>query len=278
METEYKIVWVDDSPEWVESVQEQIEQHVVSHGLTPIIELLRDGSKLDDKLSEDVSLLIVDYKLKGDNGDLLIQRVREQKVFTEVVLYSYYFEPSTQITPLEGIYFCKREHAIERICSVVDQTLHKLRDLSVIRGMVITAAIDIENLVEDVLELFFKESGGLFRSRIIEKRFLDCGKKVELLNGALKDHLKSCDESDRVFLDPIKRQLVSIQEQVFEKRNVLAHARKTILDGQVILKSVNKKGDQTIDEAWLRETRTSIASHRESLKQLISRLGARVAK
>ena len=48
---------------------------------------------------------------------------------------------------------------------MIDVTLHKLRDASVVRGLVIATAIDLEVKIGDLMVMAFAESGTLFRRR-----------------------------------------------------------------------------------------------------------------
>lgn len=265
----YKIFWVDDSVEWFESVQEQVTRYIEEQGLQPQIQFFKDGSSLSEYVHDDVDLFVLDYKLKGPNGDKLIQQLREAGVFTEVVLYSYDTDPSKVIEPLEGIFFCKRDDAADRIESVVDLTLHKLKDLAVVRGMVIASAIDLENMVNDLLVLLFKDQGDLFRRRIIEKHDLDAAKRIALLNGALKDYLKENNNlKNEIALRECKSVLSLLMNEVINERNILAHAKRTQEGNSVVLRALNKGEPIRFDQAWLATTRGAIAKHRNNLVTL----------
>ena len=107
MSIEYKILWVDDSPDWVRSVKDNITSHLAGKGYEPKIELEESGDRVDTSKLTDIDLIIIDYQLPGDNGDKLIKQVRDKECLTQIVFYSQ--GPIERDDRLYGVHYSTRE-------------------------------------------------------------------------------------------------------------------------------------------------------------------------
>ena len=158
---------------------------------------------------------------------------------------------------------------------VIGVTLHKLRDPSVVRGLVIATAIDLEVKIEDLMVAAFADSGTLFRRRILEKPFwLDFKKKLDFLTGHVKDKLNACeDEEQKRALQTAKAILDRFSQEVIDTRNRLAHAKSVERDGRIILEDhPRSKGDINLE--WVAKVRTDLQRHRDNLENLERLLSA----
>lgn len=224
MKLEYRIIWVDDTPAWVDSVIDEVRNHLRDAECEPIIEILEQSDGVVDKCREqDFDLIIVDHNLPGVQGSVLISEIREAGKFTEVVFYSQDRPSQELIGVIDGVFHCQRADAPQKIKSVIDLTLHKLKDLGVVRGLVIASAIDIEVRLEQLIVRLFGESGTLFRERVLDKNFLDCAKKYMFLQGAVKDMLVTMKTGDaKNKLEAAKAILTTLESEIIENRNILA--------------------------------------------------------
>ena len=269
MKLEYRIIWVDDTPAWVDSVIDEVRNHLRDAECEPIIEILEQSDGVVDKCREqDFDLIIVDHNLPGVQGSVLISEIREAGKFTEVVFYSQDRPSQELIGVIDGVFHCQRADAPQKIKSVIDLTLHKLKDLGVVRGLVIASAIDIEVRLEQLIVRLFGESGTLFRERVLDKNFLDCAKKYMFLQGAVKDMLVTMKTGDaKNKLEAAKAILTTLESEIIENRNILAHSRQVIKDGKVVLKGINKKTSHvTFDTQWLTTMRSNLRKHLRNLR------------
>ena len=93
MRLDYKILWIEDDEGWRNSIKLAIENHIRSKGFNPIIEIPDrvTSSDIDKEAFKDFDLLLIDYMLKPmskNDGDYLIEKIREHKIFTNIVFYS----------------------------------------------------------------------------------------------------------------------------------------------------------------------------------------------
>ena len=272
MSIEYKISWVDDSHDWVESIEDSIKSHLEEKGYLPKIDFYESGDSVDTSKLTEVDLIIIDYQLSGANGDELIKKIRADECLTEIVFYS-----QDSITPsehLNGIYYAARDEAEEMIKKIIDQTIKKAQDITLIRGFIIAEAIDVENILEECMVKIFKDMGDLFSERVLGANppVYDAYKKfrfVKKIASALKNDSKETELFEE--LRAIDKTMGKLFEEVFEQRNILAHSQKIINDdGSTTLEGINKEAKKKLDfsEEWLSSIRNNISKHKENLMQL----------
>ena len=273
MSIEYKIFWVDDSPEWVKSIDDSIKNHLDEKGYEPKIELEESGDKIVASELTEIDLIIIDYQLSGANGDELIKKIRAEECLTEIVFYSQdsTFTPSEH---LNGIYYAVRNDAEELIKKVIDQTIKKAQDITLIRGFIIAEAIDVENILEECMVKVFENKGELFSQKVIGAkppvyRAIEKFKFVKrMVKDRKKDEQKGTDRYKQ--LEDIDKIMNELPKEVIDQRNILAHSKKTINDdGLTILEGINNQTKKiNFDQKWLSQTRKNIAKHKDNLMQL----------
>ena len=271
MSIEYKILWVDDSPDWVKSIDDSIKNHLDEKGYEPKIELKESADNVDTSKLTEVDLIIIDYRLPGSNGDELIKQIRSKECLTEIVFYSQEaFKPSEHF---DGIYYVTRDAAEELIKKVIDQTIKKAQDITLVRGFIIAEAIDVENILEECMVKVFEDKGELFSQKVIgAKPPVYAIEKFKFVKRMVKDRKKDEQEgTDRYEqLEDIDKIMNELPKEVFDQRNILAHSKKTInKDGLTILEGINKQTRKiNFDPEWLSQTRKNIAKHKDNLMQL----------
>jgi len=265
------MVWVDDTPDWVDSVIEEIKEHIEDIGFTPNINRLVSGEGFPESCSSvDLDLIIVDYNLPdGKNGDLLISELRANGVFKEIVFYSQQQPPKELIGVTDGVFHSSRENAVDTIKKVIDLTVHKFRDLEIVRGLVIASTIDLEVKLEELMIVVFGDCGKLFQEKVLEKPVYDFAKKLRFIQSYFKDIIEQVkDEKEKTKLNVNYDKLQKFLPEVIAQRNILAHARKTTVDGKITLKS-NESGKRIVfGEDWLSDTRKKLREHMENLQEI----------
>lgn len=271
MNPNYRIIWVDDRPDWVDSVKEDISEYLKSLGCEPEITVWYDGNGLVERCrGVDVDLMIIDFRLPKKNGDVLISEIRGSGRFTEIVFYSHEQLKGQKLPVMDGVFLCQREEAVDKIKRVIDLTLHKLRDIGVVRGLVISEAIDLEVMIEELVLSEFGEKAALFRERIVDKSYLDFETKCKVLRSAVETQIRDCgSEERRQSLRAVDSELKKLSDDVGGPRNILAHSRPANVDGKIVLKGINRRIKSiTFDSAWLTDLRTTFRRHRENLHAL----------
>lgn len=267
----YRIVWVDDSPDWVESARVDVEEHLVDLAYDPKIEVFETGEGVEKRCADgDVDLIIVDYQLHEKNGDKLIGDLRESGNFTEIVFYSQ--APLADLPrgdAINGVFRCQRDDAGEMILRVIDNTLHKMRDLGVVRGLVIATAIDLEMKIEEIMVSAFGDGGELLQTRILEKGWIEFKNKSDFLNGLVKDLMKGLDAGERrEGLEAVRNILNGFDKEIVAPRNLLAHARRVEKDGKPALEGRGSAKGKFFNDDWIAEVRENLVKHKKNLERL----------
>ena len=272
MSIEYKILWVDDSRDWVESIEDPIKSHLREKGYEPKIELKEAGDDVDTSELTHIDLIIIDYQLPGANGDELIKRIRGTECLTEVVFYSQ--DSITPFNHLNGIYYETRDEAEELIKKVIDETIKKAQDITLIRGFIIAGAIDVENILEECMTMVFGDKGELFSEKVISAKppVYSANEKCKFVQGIVKGLIKDSQKGTARFneLSDIDNRMNKLAKEVFDQRNILAHSKKKINDdGSATLEGVNKETKEIVfDQEWLSSARGNISKHKENLNRL----------
>lgn len=269
MSMEYKILWVDDSQDWVRPVKDNITSHLEGKSYEPKIELKKSGAEVDTSKLSDIDLIIIDYQLPGDNGDELIKQVRDKECLTQIVFYSQGIIESDE--RLYGVHYSTREDVEECIEKVVNETIERAQDITLVRGFIIAEAIDVENILEECMAKIFEDKGELFLEKVINAKppVYDANKKYrfvkEIVSGLVKEGTGRLEE-----LREIDKTMKKLTEEVFNQRNILAHSKITINDdGTTRLEGINKETKEiNFSREWLSRTRKDIAKHKDNLNKL----------
>lgn len=287
MKLDYNILWIDDTPKWVESIETPLKEHCDELGYRLKVMLEKNGANILEAIKNpELDLIIVDFQLPKVTGKELIETIRKKHVLVEIVFYSQAGNPKDKFaTPPDGVYFTSREDAEERITAVIDLTLKKAQDINNIRGLVIAETIDIETKLGDVLVRCFGDNGILFRERLLDPdmALFDFGKKDRLLQGILKDKIAELNkqiaegkgnEKDKKLvsvLKELKETYKLFPDEVIHPRNTMAHVEKQWDEnGKCILKS-RVKGHRPIcvDHEWCIKARKDFIKHTENLDQML---------
>lgn len=269
MAIEYRIIWVDDTPDWVDSVIGEIEDHIRELEFEPLVDRFSSGEGFIESCSSvDIDLIIVDYNLPAEKGNTLISNLRSTGVFNEVVFYSQDRPPESLLGPSDGVFRSMREDAVDKIKHVIDLTVHKLRDIEVVRGLIIASTIDMEVQLEEIMMLIFGEKGLYFQEKVLEKHVYDFEKKVKFVTSHFNDLAKEADGEAKLNLQAIAAMFGKFAKEVIDNRNILAHSRKTMDGEKMVLKGINNRTKEIVfDKEWLSNTRKLFSTHISNLKQ-----------
>ena len=115
MRLNYSILWIEDSSDWAESIQERISEIVESYGLFASFTILPAES--DEQKYNGYNLILMDLGLaEGRQGDALIEQIRSLNVFTDIVFYSASgveaVKNKGRELNLEGVYYADRQDVL----------------------------------------------------------------------------------------------------------------------------------------------------------------------
>jgi hypothetical protein len=205
-----------------------------------------DNSNIDNINYKDYDLILMDYKFSGgENGAVLINKIRSHNFFSEIVFYS-----SSEISDLrkavlenslDGVYCVGRSASafLPTVQDVIKATVKKILDVNTMRGIVMAETSDIdekmikiissyiETLKEDDKNQFLARRRGKLLSSIDEKR-----KKIEDNTRFYNEWIFDSSHKWRTVLEivkkifPEKRELTLLyNDEVIIKRDKLAHVK-----------------------------------------------------
>jgi len=277
MSLEYRVLWIDDALDWVVPVREAIEEKIKDLSLAPSITVRENGDDLMGFMSvESVDLLVIDYHLPGKNGDDLIKIIREHGELTEIVFYSQDNAHRDSLSGWDGVHYTLRDDAEDKIKEVIEWFAKRNENISVMRGVIIAEAIDVENKLTEIIKKLFADKSELFQTKILDKPILDFEKKRMFVQSCLKDKIgevkknRPQDLECITKLEELRQVLQDLKAEIIDQRNILAHSDKTInKDGVLVLNNLHDPSKKIIfNNKWKNEVRTNMKKHRANLQKL----------
>lgn len=286
MKPNFLILWIDDTKTFVESVRDPILDLLKEKGFTGQIELHKDEHGVLASLKKcEVDLIVVDYNLPQKKGDQLIEEIRSQNCFQDIVFYSQDgrpVEPFKQ-NPPDGVFFVSREDARDIIKRIISLKMRRLTDTIFFRGWVVADAIELEHLLELVLCKCFPEKQAARVKRFLaQNRVYDFGQKHVILSGIIEDSIvelkleSEAPAAEKVkALSECKKILDGFPKEVIGIRNTAAHqASKRTEEGVRKIKPRAKQGgmEVVLTEAQCIKIRTNLQMHKQNLDALLKLL------
>lgn len=293
MRLNYRVLWIENDSEWVESIREELEEIISDFGLESDITNKPSG---EENLSYNgYDLILMDLALANDeSGDALISRIRSLEIFTDIVFYSASgiaaVKEKASSLNLEGVYFADRNQLsfTKKIREVISASVRRVQDLVNLRGVVMAEVSELDSLMEIIVLKYFSSEETLKefhkhvssdREKSIKKLLtadVECGKKCHI---SWKDHsidefIKQTDSSQKAHAIKIIVDKLSSNSKPLEKyskanfyeeynsaiisvRNNLAHCVETENEeGAVVLKTRN--GNVVYGDAEIVEVRKQI--------------------
>jgi len=117
------------------------------------------------KLLDDVDLLLVDHHLETeeDNGDALLDEIRDCNIVVDAIFYSMDDKFSTHFSKRypEGVFIAYKDNLISRIKQIISRILKRQLEIEYMRGEIISESIMLEAKIENcywhILVLTLKE-------------------------------------------------------------------------------------------------------------------------
>ena len=288
MSIKYKVLWIDDNIEAAEAKAEGITDFLGEEGFDFIPLFKENGVGIEEILNDpELDIVITDFNLDGIDVQELINLVRKQQKYIEIVLYSEHPPHNFQEVAKshDGIYATTRQDVEDCIMGVIENTIRRTQNVNNMRGIVISEGIDIENQIEEIIISYFGNDGDLAKKVIEKEGVCDFGKKIEFLNSILKKIVKQYNKSisqlagdektalslKRDFVKPLYNTTKLLANEVMKPRNMLAHVdQKLDNDNIPYLKSIQKGYDDIVaNSEWYKITRKDLQKHSNNLNKIL---------
>lgn len=259
MKITFSILWFDDDEEYLESVDvEALNEVISSWGFTPNIVMV---SEPDDFMShapfKEFDVIAVDYNLEAfdGQGEDFIKKLRQHDVYTEVIFYSANKSSdlwdAVREKELEGVFVASRTGGgeITKILKVAEQSVHKFLDLNNVRGLVMAEVGNIDEQLENIACKYFDKLSSDEKKEVIKNYVDKIITQSEGNNNKLKDLIGGSDIVALLkYLDSAKKwnicqsisklsneldvnSIGNYQGDILTPRNFMAHGIPKTLDG-----------------------------------------------
>ena len=290
MNLKYNILLFEDDSDYVESINDLLNDHLDDLGFELALQVERDGNNLDELIeTNDWDLILMDYNLNSESpkGDVLISQIRDHALFTEIIFYSdaQKFEDNIKSQLIDGIYFARgRRNLIEKVKKVINLTLKKNQDINNMRGLVIAETIDIETKMDTIILAYFGSDDE--KSKVIQKildpKFdaISTKKKYDLINKICKERIVSLNkefngvpDEKLIKLKTVSREFKTIEPEIINIRNILAHVRVSENHKNTLISHINENSQPIdVNDEWCKSTRQNIRKHSANLDELMKQI------
>lgn len=167
MNVVFKVLWFEDEVLWRPSSERKMKEIIEKHNLSLDITWKKGNEKdIEDELKKEYDLILMDYELNGTTGNILIRKLRQLEIYTDVLFYSGDFKKmiealyniegkNSTIDPIDGVYFSdrKREELHPKLQKVVDKIVRRMQDIVSLRGVVLDNVSGFESQMQNILVL-----------------------------------------------------------------------------------------------------------------------------
>jgi len=262
MTLDYKILWIDDREDFFKNHEDFIKEHIEDKGFDAQIikhKSLQEYLENDNEKIEQVKydLFLIDLNLdNGNTGDEIIEKIRANKVLTDVIFYSTNLadvRKSICDNNIEGVFVTSRnqDDFEEKVTDVIDVTIKKVQDVNNLRGLIMAEVSELDRIKNSIVKKYCEITNNTdneLKKYIKTDVFSDFKSNLEKYDFLISDDKNSHEQMDLYkFIDDlmymsnkksktvfkIKRLHEPIRsidfihqnyfDEVIKKRNVFAH-------------------------------------------------------
>ncbi|MEZ0183425.1 hypothetical protein AB9T89_14380 [Flavobacterium oncorhynchi] len=302
MKIDYNVLWVEDDTSWFETTSEIFKENLDDYGFNLIANRKVNFSEVSSEISlnglNKIDILLIDFNLKNsENGDAVINLLREQEIYTDIIFYSSDLDSvksSMHKYYMEGVYYSDRKEIEHKFDLVFKTTIKKIEEINSMRGLVVGETSELDVCIEKLSLFFINDILSLEKSEIdkfinaycekmtknstsIFERYESIGindffsqieatKKLDIFRSLLK---KVNALNQNIFSDFLEFNK-NYHVDVIDLRNKFAHAKSIInQEGKEVLLAHLGKEDFEFDQERFVSIRKNIKKHREQINHLM---------
>ena len=301
MKLEFSLLVIDDMPSSTSQAVGILQDYLDDKGFDLAAEYPDDLSLATvDQLSRyggrNYDLVAVDYNLgqEGFDGGDVASILRLELRYTDMVFYSS--NASLDLhgrlaeAKVAGVFVATRDELDDALIGLADTVIGKAVDLNHMRGIAMAEIAEMDVMMEDALaDAFLTASGTLTdtAARTVDKVKKSMAESSDRIEKVVSEHgIVGLVRSARLFssahkyhairrlckrmsLQPTEHLdvLSSYEMVVIQNRNMLAHAKEIVTDGNTTLQSARRDGSFVlIDDEWMVGFRRALRTHRSALQ------------
>ena len=298
MRLKFYLLCFEDSEDWINSKIEHIKDVVEERGFELVPPKICKNEEEFKGDYRDYDMILMDYDLTsgsadGKTGANIIKSIRSQKCLTTILFYSQNGETKLRQEIarefLDGVFCAHREDFIEKFEKLFTTNIKKIEDVNNLRGLVMAETSDIEEITEEVINLY--DSISCPKKKEITKAIVSDTKKFHINRKKLLESKNDTTPFNEILklLDLSKKSIIihkinsrntavcdfihkDFDEKIIQKRNLLAHVKEKIIKYGKIKKTILKSGKNgkklifSQDEA--KQIRKDILKYKQELEKL----------
>jgi hypothetical protein len=177
MRIDFNVLWVEDQPDSVESQKTAIGKAISEEGFElrvvqyQTLDEVRERIR-DNVFADQIDLVLVDWDLGEDlKGQQVIEAIRARIRYRDIIFYSAETDTSRlrqYSTGLEGVYCVNRTDLVDDVKEIFETLIKKVLDIDHMRGIVMGATSDIDELVRECLTEIHGNLDDSGKQRIID--------------------------------------------------------------------------------------------------------------
>jgi len=296
MKLEYKILWLDDKiDEFIEDGYiGRLEEHLEKKGFNATVVPVAKAKDFFLKLDDSFDLILTDYHIGKKTGDKVVQEVRSESIFTEILFYTARanlknINKADRITFLQTNKISGKSHqekVIEKAISLIDLTIKKFQHIVAMRGMIMQEVSGLDAKMLEIISNYLQNNNDK-KQAVIDRIFdniikfhkeklanAEKFKKKNTFSKVINDPLSFSSSQRANAIEEIIKQIgfdnfiSSFKKEIITVRNNFAHAvlTKDKNTGREYFKDKNNGID--FNEEKCIDIRKNINKHKKNLDEL----------
>ena len=302
MNLDLGILWIEDS--FNQQEEADLTRRIQQAGFIARIVNIPNGTDIEHlarqhHLYHVFDIILLDYRLKDENGDDLAPKVRELFPATSILFYSGNFNEAElrhliAIKEVEGVFCSTRNRFIDRAGALIEQTARSLDRLSGMRGLAMRVVAECDELMKAaVLSMLARDPNCASKIADLDSNVQEdlanvkaayeaAGDLIERIETRAVDSAKLFKHFRRltkiVVADPVtfgldggsverlrelRRASAQYDQSVLQKRNILGHVVEMQGDAGWVL-----SGSNDISIADFAEIRRVFAAHIDAFRNI----------
>lgn len=196
MNLDIGILWIEDS--FSAEEEAALRRRVQEAGFIARIESIPNGTGIEElarqhQLYHAYDIILLDYRLKNENGDDLAPKIRELFPATSILFYSGNFNEAElrhliAVKEVEGVFCSTRPRFIDRAGALIDQTARSLDRLSGMRGLAMKVVAECDELMKvAVLSMSARDPNCAGKIQDLDENVLEDLENVKIAYEAAED-------------------------------------------------------------------------------------------
>ena len=299
MRLTYNLLWLEDDIDWLEATRELIEGELDDLGFALKPTIYKDGKFIEERFKNngfaEFDLILIDYNLENtEKGDIIIKKIRENEIYTDVLFYSQDVESIKNRfseLSLEGVYSASREDFVDKFNVVMRTTIKKVQEVNTMRGLIMAETSDMDVLMLDNIKMFItnniedrdKLKKYIFK-KVLESIKGNNNQAEKIINSDLLEELykkpfftsthkakainKLIGLINNAVLKDFELFYEEYKQKVLDIRNHFAHVTVISENGEQKLKSVHTGKEEIFNDERCIEIRKDLKEQHDRLKTI----------